>query len=230
MTTNDPSRRNPPPIKGSDQDDIIVVGSPLAVVGIFVEVLRERFTEGNGPTDWPWKPNLNETSIVIESGFASPPNTERGKKPAIFVDKDESVYGKVIIGDRAGMVWRNMADYQWTLATVPVLIECVAAQKGTSAIIGDVVQWTLHCASDPIQAAFSFHDMSPPTLGRTVPYEADKECWLTPVSFQVQYPVRWSIVPIRPLLQEIRLRINNADANAHFVEIAAYLSGTLPEE
>lgn len=232
MTERDPYRRNPPPTKAPGQSDVIVVGSPLAVVGIFVELLRLRFSDGNGPSDWPWDPNLNDTEIVIESGFASPQNTARGKKPAIFVDKDESVYGKVIIGDRVGIDWKNMGDYQWTLATVPILVECVASQKGTSAILGDVVQWTLHCASDPIQGAFSFHDMSPPTLGRTVPYEADKESWVTPVSFQVQYNVRWSITPIAPLLQELRTRIRSsgADENQYLVEIAAYLSGNLPEQ
>jgi hypothetical protein len=231
--STDPYRRNPPPTRGSDQDaDVIMVGSPLAVVGVFVETLRARFSAGNGPSDWPWSPNLNDTKIVIESGFASPGNTERGKKPAIFVDKDESVYGKVIIGDRVGINWQNMADYQWTLSTVPIIIECVAAQRGTSAIIGDVVQWTLHCASDPIQAAFAFHDMTPPTLGRTVPYEAEKESWLTPVSFQVQYNVRWSITPIGPLMQEIRTRIRHtgAEANEHLVEVASFGSGNLSEQ
>lgn len=232
MTERDPYRRNPPPTKASGQGDAIVVGSPLAVVGIFVEVLRARFSNGNGPTDWVWNANLNETGIVIESGFASPPNTERGLKPAIFVDKDESVYGKVILGDRAGMNFKNMADYQWTLATVPILIECVAANKGTSAIIGDVVHWTLQCASDPIQAMFSFHDMTPPTLGRTVPYEADKEAWVSPVSFQVQFPVRWSITPIRALLQEVRtrLQLTSSDTNTYLVELASIVSGNLPEQ
>jgi hypothetical protein len=231
MTTNDPARRNPPPTKASTQGDSIVVGSPLAIVGLFVEILRARFTTPNGPPDWPWDANLNNTSIVIESGFASPGNTERGKKPAIFVDKDESVYAKIVLGDRVGINWTNMADYQWTLSTVPVLIECVAAQKGTSAIIGDIVQWTIHCASDPIQGAYSFHDMTPPTLGRTVPYEADKESWVTPVSFQVQYNVRWSITPVAPLLQEIRAHIRAAgtDATTYFIEVASIVSGNLPE-
>jgi hypothetical protein len=230
MTTTS-TLRNPPPTQAQDQvkdNSRVVVGSPLAIIGIFVEVLRERFSPGNGPEDWPWDANLNETKIVIESAFAEG-NTERGKKPAIFVDKDESVYAKAIIGDRAGMVWKDMTDFQWTLGTVPVLIECVAGKRGESAIIGDIVHWTLHCASDPIQATYAFHDMSPPTLGRTVPYEADKESWTTPVSFHVQYPVRWRVTPIRNLIQEIRLRLRNIDATQHYIEIAAYRSGNLPD-
>ncbi|MBU1891245.1 hypothetical protein KJ782_07245 [Patescibacteria group bacterium] len=221
--------KNPPPTKASTQgtptdDQRVVVGSPLAIIGIFVEILRARFAAGNGPTDWVWNANLNETAIVIESGFAEG-NTERAKKPAIFVDKDESVYGKVVIGDRAGIIWSDMSDYQWTLSTVPVIVECVASKRGESAIIGDVVQWTLHCASDPIQAFYAFHDMTPPTLGRTTPYEADREAWVTPVSFQVQYPVRWRITPIRTLLQEVQLRVQDADATAHYLDIATYKTG-----
>jgi hypothetical protein len=230
MTTTS-TLRNPPPTQARAQvteSSRVAVGSPLAIIGIFVEVLRERFRPGNGPPDWPWDANLNETKIVIESAFAEG-NTERGKKPAIFVDKDESAYGKVIIGDRVGIVWTDMTDFQWTLSTVPVLIECVASRRGESAIIGDIVHWTLHCASDPIQATYSLHDMSPPTLGRTVPYEADKESWTTPVSFHIQYPVRWRVTPIRNLIQEVRLRLRNANANQHYVEIAAYQSGYLPD-
>ena len=222
----------PPPIKSPEQaaqtKPFIVDGSPLAIIGIFVAVLRERFTEGNGPPDYPWFEDSINTKIIIESGFEDN-QTERGKKPAIYIDKDESVYGKPIIGDRAGIVWKDMSDFQWTLSTVPVLIECVASQRGESAVIGDIVHWTLHCASDPIQATYSLHDMSPPTLGRTVPYEADKESWVTPVSFHVQYPVRWRVTPIRNLIQETRLRIRNADATQHYVEIAVYSSGLPPE-
>lgn len=231
---SDSLRRNPPPTKAQAQgpptdEEHIIVGSPLAVIGIFVEILRERFKDGNGPTDWKWDANLNNTGIVIESAFAEG-DTERGKKPAIFIDKDESIYGKIILGDRVGVVWRDMSDYQWTLGTAPVLIECVASKRGESAIIGDIVHWTLHCASDPIQATYSFHDMSPPTLGRTVPYEAEKEAWTTPVSFQVQYPVRWRTTPIRALIQEASLRVRHKNATQHYVEIAAYRSGYTPDE
>ena len=201
-------RPNPPPVRGPGQKDPIVVGSPLAIVGIFVAVLRERFAPGNGPEQWPWEEDLTKTGIVIESGFATLSLEEKNKKPAIFVDKDESVYGKMIIGDRVGVKLRNMLDAQWTLSTVPIVIECVSDAKGESAVIGDITQWTIHASSDAIQGAFSLHDMSPPVLGRTVPYESDKESWVTPVSFQVQYNVRWTTVPIAPILRELRARVH----------------------
>lgn len=198
-------------------------------MGLFVEILRERFTAGNGPDKWQWSADPKDTGILIESGF-SDGNTVRGHRPGLFVDKDESIYGKNIIGDRVAVVWKNMEDYQWTLSTVPIIIECVASRKGESAALGDIVQWTLHCASDPIQAAYSLHDMTPPTLGRTVPYEGDTEAWMSPVSFTVQYPVRWSITPIRALLQQINMRIADKDATGHYVDIALYSTGLGDDE
>lgn len=196
----------------------------MAIVGLFVEILRNRFKEGNGPSDWTWTNNANTTNIFIEASFAEG-NTKRDVKPAIFVDKDVTVYDKIVLGDRAGIVWKDMSDYQWTLSNVPVIIECVSNKRGESAILGDIVQWTLHSASDAIQAIYALHDMTPPRLGRTVPYEADKEAWSSSVSFTVVHPVRWRTTPIRTMLQEMRLNIQNSDAEEHFIDIVSYRSG-----
>lgn len=213
----------PPPVKGGDQLPIVVDGSPLAIIGIFIEILRERFAPGNGMDEhYLWYADMTQTNIVIESAFRDTSQT-RNKKPALFVDKDQSVYGKVILGDRAGHTFKDGKEFEWTLSTVPVLIDCVAGTPGESAILGDIVQWTIHAASDAIQGAFALHDLSPPTLGRTIPYEADKEAWTTPVSFRVQYNVRWTTVPVAPLLQAIRQRINvsGASASNYFVSIVS---------
>lgn len=218
--------------KADAQGDKIIVGSPLALVGIFVAVLRERFMAGNGPPDHVWEEDLEATKIVIESGFSPVGLNERNKRAAIFIDKDESVYGKIIIGDRVGVKWSNMQDVQWTLSTVPIIIECVANRKGESAVLGDIVQWTLHASSDAIQGAFGLHDMSPPTLGRTTPYEADREAFSTPVSFQIQYNMRWNITPVAPLLQEVITKIRKANAEnpeEALLAIAQHSTGNLPD-
>jgi hypothetical protein len=200
----------------------IVDGSPLAIIGIFVSILRERFSEANSPRKdtWIWNDDPNLSTITIESALEDN-STLRDKHPAIFVDKDQSTYGRVVIGDRAHHQLRNSQDVQWTLSTVPLIIECVATRKGESAVLGDIVQWTLHAASDVIQKTFAFHDMTPITLGRTSPYEMDSECWNTPISFTVQYNVVWTYVPIKPLLQQIAYRIQAAETTAadYFTEI-----------
>jgi len=219
----------PPPVKAPGQHAAVVDGSPLAIVGIFVAFLRARFAPGNGPPDYPWYADANKTNILIVSAFED--NVpERGKKPAIYVDKDESVYGKSILGDRVAHRWSDRKEAQWCLSTVPISIDCVAARKGESAIIGDIVQWSLYASSDVIQATFALHDMLTPTLGRTVPYEDDDESWNTPVSFQVQYNVRWTVVPVAPMLREIALRIRESgmSPNEYLLDLATRSSDQLP--
>lgn len=206
-----------------EQPALVVDGSPLAIIGIFVTFLRERFKEKNGPIEYIWTEDPNQTKLVIESGFEDT-STIRGKKPGIFVDKDESAYSRLIIGDRVGHRFTDGKDWQWCLSTVPVLIDCVSSRRGESAIIGDITHWSLHTSSDAIQATFSFHDMSPARLGRTTPYERDRENWTTPVYFTVQYHVRWSTVKVAPLLQEITLKLkeSNKPVGEYFTEIAVH--------
>lgn len=221
----------PPPVKGPAQTNpMIVDGSPLAIIGIFVAFLRERFAPGNGPSAYPWYEDATQAKIFIESAFEDN-ETKRGAKPALYVDKDQSVYGKSIIGDRAAHRFRDSKDAQWCLSTVPILIDCVSSRKGESAILGDITHWSIHVASDVIQKTFALHDMTPPTLGRTIPYEDDQEAWTTPVSFQVQYNVRWTVVPVAPLLSEIAMKIQSSgmSANEYLLELVARSSGQLPE-
>ena len=203
---------------------MIVEGSPLALIGIFVAFLRERFTTPNNPPNFLWSDDPNHATVLVESAYDAPGNTKRGKKPAVYVDKDQSVYGKSILGDRAEHNFRNRNEGQWCLSTVPMIIDCVAANKGPSAILGDIVHWTLHASSDLIQAAFGLHDMTSPTMGRTIPYEDDREAWTTPISFTIQYNVRWTLVPIDPLLHEIALKIQQSGASStdYFVNIVAH--------
>lgn len=223
--------KKPPPVKAPNQTSTMIVdGSPLAIIGVFVAFLRERFAPGNGPSAYQWYEDANSTTVIIESSFEENVIT-RGFKPAIYVDKDQSVYGKSIIGDRVAHRFRDSKDAQWCLSTVPVLIDCVSSRKGESAIIGDIVQWSIHVSSDVIQKAFSLHDISPPTLGRTIPYEDDQEAWTTPVSLQIQYNVRWTVVPIAPLLSDISLKIldSGMSTNEYLLELAVRSNTQLPD-
>jgi len=214
-----------PPTRVTGQQKMIVDGSPLAIIGIFVEVLRERFTGANCPDRdaWEWLPDIEQSKIVIESAFEDNVAV-RDKHPNIYVDKDQSAYGKLIIGDRVAHDFHNQGDVQWTLAEVPIIIECVAARRGESAVLADIVQWTLHASSDLIQKTFGLHDMSPVTLSRTMPYQSDAEVWNTQINFRVQYNVAWAYVPIRPLLQSIEARIEAAGVSAadYFQEVVLH--------
>jgi hypothetical protein len=229
MPTPEP-RYAPPPTKAHGQEhQLILDGSPLALIGLFIEVLRERFAPDNGMPKYTWYEDVHKTSIIIESAFENG-DIKRGDKPAIYIDRDEVVYGKSVIGDRAGYTFKDSKDFQWCLGTTPIIIDCVAARRGESAIIGDLVHWSLHVMSDAIQAAFALHDMSPPRLGRTIPYEDDKTAWSSPVSFTIQHNVRWTTVPVAPLLQEIVSRITASGLDpTQYMLTVTHRNNALPE-
>lgn len=210
------------PAPDRDQPRAIRPGSGLAVIGVFVEVLRSRFQDGT--LDWVYNPDIKKTGIAIESAF-NEDDQHRNKRPAIFVDRDEQVIGRSVVGDFAGQNLMSGMRGFWALESVPILIECVAAKKGESAIIADLAGIFLHASSDLIQAAFGLHEMTPVNRGRTQPFTRDKNQWVTAITFNIQYNLRWSNTPTGPLLQELVTRVVNSgydSATDYFESVALY--------
>jgi len=196
-------------------------GSGLAIVGLFVEIIRKRFTHDAG-LPWCWDNDIKKTKIAVESAF-NEDKAHRDFRPAVYVDRDDKTLGRTVIGDFAAQHIPSGLKAFWALDTVPVLIECVAAKKAESAILADMVAIFLHASSDLIQAKFGLHDMTPVNQGRTQPFLRDKEQWVTSVTFSVQYDLRWTNKPSGPLLQEIALAVSASgfeDATAYFTAIA----------
>ena len=219
-----PAAKNLPAPDGN-QPVNVRPGSPMAVVGVFLEVIRKRFTP-ESKLPWTWERDVKKSSIAIESAFNEDKDS-RNFRPAIYVDRDELIIGRTVIGDAVGQNLRTGLKGFWALSSVPILLECVAAKKGESAIIADLVCIYLHASSDLIQSAFGFHEMTPPTMSRTQPYARDKDQWVTSISFSVQYDVRWTNAPTAPLLQQIIMEVAASgftDASAYFETVA--LTGT----
>ncbi len=183
-------------------------GSKLAVIGVFVEILRRRFAIDTTSADfqWRWDADITKTKLAVESAF-NEDKTHRNFRPAIYVDCDDQTMGRVVLGDRVGQNLKSGLEGFWNLQSVPVLIECVAAKRAESAALGDVVGVFLHASSDLIQAKFGFHDMTPVTIGRTQPSPRDKDQWITAVTFVVQFNMRWTNTPTAPLLAELEVDI-----------------------
>lgn len=205
---------NPKVLPSTDerQDIKIRPGSALAVLGVFVETVRKRFVPVNTPP-WKWDPDAKKAEIVIESAFNEDQQT-RNFKPAIFIDRDELTTGRPVLGDFAGQNLHTGLRGFWGIQTMPILIECVAAKKLESMIIGDLTHIFLHASSDLIQAAFGFHDMTPLTLGRTQPYARDKTAWVTSITFTVQWDLRWTNAPSAPLVQQIQTEVKASGLSA----------------
>lgn len=220
-----PDPKNQPQVTG--QTASIRPGSKLAVLGVYVSVIRQRFSidEVDGSFQWRWVSDIKKTGIAIESAF-NEDQTHRDKRPAVYVDCDDQVMGRVVLGDRAGKDPRSGLEGFWALQTVPILIECVAGKRAESAVIADLVGTFLQASSDLIQAAFGFHDMTPVTVGRVQPVGRDKNEWIAPVTFSVQYPMRWTNKPTGPLLKEIVGKVvsSGADSATEFFEAVALSS------
>jgi hypothetical protein len=183
----------------------IAAGSPLAIQGIFLEIFRERFKEGNG-LEWTWRDDITLTEILIETSY-NEETESRSQTPALYITRLQSSPSQVSIGDRAGVALPQHCEGFSALMTVHMALECVSNDEGESAIIGDTVQFTLLTAQDVIQREFGLHDFEHPVLGQTTPYDRDTKKWVTPVTFTIQFWVRWSQVPIAPLLQQLSQRI-----------------------
>jgi hypothetical protein len=202
-----------PRIAGQQAD--ITVGSPLAIIALITEVVRERFRPGSG-LSWVWDENSTPQKteentedqprrIVIEPAFNE--NTEvRNFRPAIYVDKGETAAGKVALGNFVGQQLKTGLRAFYALGTAPIDIEVVSDAKGESAILGDIVWFYILAGREQIRDTFDLHEMTPPILGKTVPFEGDKGQWSTHISFEVQFNLRWTTLPISPLLKDIIAR------------------------
>jgi hypothetical protein len=214
------------PAPEASQPVTIRPGSGLAVVGLFVEIIRKRFPLEAG-LPWVWNPDIKEggdQAIAIESAY-NEDTAQKNFRAAVYVDRNEQTIGRTVLGDFAGAHLPSGLRAFWALETVPILIECVAAKKAESAILSDIVGIFLHASSDLIQSKFGLHEMTPILRGRTQPYARDKTQYITSISFSTQYNLRWSNKPTGPLIQQIVTEISASDfedATSYFETIAVY--------
>lgn len=189
----------------------IAAGSPLAIQGIFLEIIRERFTPEAG-LSWVWSPDHTATQILIEASFNEELES-RNQAPAVYVTRLQSAPVKMAVGDRAGVRLSDHTEGFKALMRSDLLVDCISNDEGESAIIGDIVQFMLLASQDVIEREFGFHSFSHPILGQTVPEARDQTKWSTPVTFSVEFWIHWSQVPIAPLLQQLsqRIQINGED-------------------
>jgi len=215
-TINNQNQRLPR-LAGQQAD--IAVGSPLALVALFTEITRERFRPSN-ELAWVWYEN--ETPAIAEANTEAAPrkiliepafneNLEiRNFRPAIYIDKGETAAGKVALGNFVGQQLHTGLRAFYALGTCPLDIEIVSDAKGESATLADIVWFYFLAGRDLIRATFGIHDLTPPILGKTVPFEGDRGQWSTHITFEVQFELRWTTLPVGPLLQDIVLRYRDS--------------------
>lgn len=208
--------------KAQSQQEEIFYGSPMAIVGLFVDVVRARFSGDAGASlPWQWKtdplPGEDENNeprtddggsprtLYIESAYVDDPEA-RSFRPAIYIDKDETTMTKTVIGNRSGYIQHNGIETFWAVCLMPIQIRCVSDVRGESAQLGDFVWFHLLACKDLVRETYKIHELSPPVLGKTVPYtrDAGPKAWETAISFTAQVEFRWKTQPIAPLLESVK--------------------------
>lgn len=190
------------------------LSTPLIFVDLFVEVLRERFQSGelSDPSVefWRWSSDDKSTKLFIESGFNE--NAEvRGKRPGLWVDRLQNIYGKVSVGayDQRSVDMNIQREHKYMMGELDMIIDCTSPNRGESMVLGSIVQDFIQMTAVPIMEVFAIRDISPVVLSRTEPFDRERTLWTSPVSFRVNYEARWVIKPYYPLLNSVALRLQD---------------------
>lgn len=194
----------------------VTLHSPIEIVGAFVYMLREFFQTPDIP--WSWKNNNTTTGILIEAGNEEEIATANGK-PALFVNKGQTVYERMSIGDLDQDQPETLElglKHFIAMGKTSISVECTSPEHGESALLGDVVQQFLQMSSNEIQGYFHFQDMSPVVLNSTSRFDKDVPFYNTPVMFQLNFEVRWATIPVAPSLKNLSLRIAESSDPATF--------------
>lgn len=183
----------------------VAAGSALAVQGIFLEILRERFRPDAG-LEWHWEEDPTLTKIHIETSLNEELDV-RNSAPAIYVTRLQSTPTKMAVGDRAEVNLPDHKELFKALMRVDMQLECVSSDEGESTVLGDIVQFMILASQDVIQKAFGLHSFTHPILGQVTPQSEDQTHWMTPISFSIEFWIHWTQVPIAPLLQQLNEKV-----------------------
>lgn len=217
----------------ADAHPDIFPGSPGAVIGVFTKSLQARFSGDNAyelPYVWSADPVQKEDAdntefaprkLYIQSQYENEP-LGRDRRPSLLVEKGETRYDKIAVGNRAEIDLPTMEEIFVTHASIPIGVLCTSDTRGESANLADVVAMFFLGSKDHLRIAFDLHDLTPPTVSLTTPEQATSdapEAWVTTVSFVTTIKVVWRTRPILPVLREIRATMDFGTGHVH--ELAA---------
>ena len=206
------------------------LSTPLAILGMLVEVIRLRFKKdvySDPALDWEWEPFEdtapgNENFIIIESGFNT--NIEaRTIRPGIWVDRIQSIWQKSSIGhqDQMPVNVRMTLERFHAFGETDIIVDCTSPNRGESMMVGSITQDHLQMSANIIQAQFGLRDMSDIILNRTVKFDKDDKLWNSPIQFRIYYEVRWASLPVTHVMHSAFLKLVNRDnPEEYFREIA----------
>lgn len=207
--------------KLADSHPDVFPGSPKALIGVMVDVLRLRF-EGENALNlgYVWRPDpqpeLTEentdsapTRILIEPQYLQDPDA-RDSLPALYVARGETPLTQVVVGNRMRHDIPTSAGEFMVHGTTPMSVMCVASKSGESETLADTVAFYLAASAPTLRATFGFQDFSLPNIGAAQVYRrspSNIEEWVTTVTFQLKCKYIWREMPIAPRLQSIVMKM-----------------------
>jgi len=194
----------------------VLFNSPLYIIDVFLEVIRERFKSGPGgiPNQvpgWQWTADNKETQIFIETGFHE--YTEvMNPRPAVFVHRLQSVPTEAVIGNFAHREIPTGLHAFYTQETSTFQIDCQSKSPAECAIIADIIQKHILAARDLIRETFKLRKITNPMLGGTRPLERDTTLYNTSVTFAAEADILWATYDVGPTLRRLRVTLKDKGA------------------
>ena len=177
----------------------------LDIIGIYIKMVRDRFTGNSSTTDfpWAWDPDDKKTRILIEAGGSEFEDSTDGR-PGIFIDRGAIIFPKIVAGDRAAHHMSTGRGLFYSTPNGQIAIDCVSRSRGESSLLGDIVAHHLVMSSDLLLSYYNFRDITPVTLSPTQPWEKDNKCYITRVSSEFVYDIAWSSIPLATKISRIQ--------------------------
>ena len=204
-------------------ENSIPIKSPIALTGVFLDVLRARFAPGS---NLPWTYVFGDdardaNTISIEAG-GSRHTEDESRRPSIYVVRNPVQINQVAVGNRFSNKVETSQEEFYALAQTGFTFAIEAEETGESEQIADVVLSTIMMGSREIERAFLLRKLGPFAMSSVAKSRQDTEIYQTNIQVGLTYDVRWLTVPIAPLLQEIIVKARNSsytNSDQYFIEI-----------
>lgn len=220
-----------------DDGEDVFPGSPLAVIGLMVAIVRARFSPDPAyPLPYIWEEDLrpeddedgeplpegSPRKVMIESAYLVE-KSARNYSPAIYIGRNGGPLTAVqsSTGDVVGQRKNDQFKAYHCFGEMPITCECESENAGESSTIGEIVWAFILACRQILREDFGFQTVSHPVLGDTVPTERTKEIWVSPVQFSVSFDVRWGTVPQAPILRDISVRLRGTGGAEGYLQTLA---------
>jgi hypothetical protein len=221
-------KNNLPRLKVENAD--VFPGSPIAVIGLWVFALRQRFADDPAcPLPWVYgdqlrpedatdgntRPEGVPRKLLIDSAYNSE-RAVRNYRPAIYVGRGGGalVPRKDKLNNEVGRDFPTGLKAYHAMSSMNITMECESEASGESSAIAETTWGFVLSTRDIFRKDFGFHEISEPVMSDTLPEMRDKTIWTTTVQFSVSFDMRWGVTPIAPKLRDILLSVstdNNTD-------------------